>query len=205
MRPSIHLISTGDQTFAELTDMVTSVQREVDYLHIREKHRSAAEIFDGLQQLTNAGFPMERIIINDRADVASVAQSFGVQLTHHSLPVSQVKHTFPALNVGKSVHSLEGAIVADQEGADFLIYGNLYPTSSKPGKAGKGLDSLREIVRHVGCPVVGIGGITPERACDVIRTGARGVAVMSGVLKKGDPVKAAQAYRAEIDEGGCYE
>lgn len=205
MRPSIHLISTGEQTFAELANTVISIQQEFDYLHIREKHRSAAEIFDGVQQLTKAGFPMERIIINDRVDIAVAAESFGVQLTHHSLPVSQVKHTFPALNVGKSVHSLKEAIDADKAGAGFLIYGNLYPTSSKPGKAGKGLESLREIVRHVGCPVVGIGGITPERACDVIRSGARGIAVMSGVLKKEDPGEAAQAYRREIDGGGCYE
>ncbi len=61
------------------------------------------------------------------------------------------------------------------------------------------------MIRHVGCPVVGIGGITPERACDVIRSGARGIAVMSGILQAEDPVKAAQAYRREIDGGGCYE
>ncbi|SDP16793.1 thiamine phosphate synthase [Halobacillus aidingensis] len=124
-----------------------------------------------------------------------------MQLTHHSLPVSQVKQTFPELNVGKSVHSLKEAIDAKEEGADFLLYGNIYPTSSKPGKAGKGLDSLREIIEHVGCPVVAIGGITPERAGDVIRTGAQGIAVMSGILQAEDPVKAAQAYRTEVDGG----
>ncbi|WP_167449505.1 thiamine phosphate synthase [Halobacillus trueperi] len=201
MRPSIHVISTGEQTFAELSETVSAVQQEIDFLHIREKQRSAAEIFAGIQQLTDAGFPMERIILNDRADVAFVAGGFGVQLTHHSLPVSQVKQTFPELNVGKSVHSLKEAIDAKEEGADFFLYGNIYPTSSKPGKAGKGLDSLREIIRHVGCSVVGIGGITPERSVDVIRTGAQGIAVMSGILQAEDPVKAAQAYRKEIDGG----
>ncbi|WP_406944154.1 thiazole tautomerase TenI [Halobacillus sp. SY10] len=201
MRPSIHLISTGKQTFAELTETVSAVQQEIDFLHIREKQRSAAEIFAGIQQLTDAGFPMERIIINDRADVAAVSGCFGVQLTHHSLPVSQVKQTFPGLNVGKSVHSLKEAIDAKEEGADFLLYGNIYPTASKPGKAGEGLDSLCEIIEHVGCPVVAIGGITPERAGDVIRTGAQGIAVMSGILQAEDPVKAAQAYRTEIDGG----
>ncbi|WP_394217550.1 thiazole tautomerase TenI [Halobacillus trueperi] len=201
MRPSIHLISTGKQTFAELTKIVTAVQQDVDYLHIREKQRSAAEIFDGLQQLTDTGFPRDRIIINDRADVAAVAECFGVQLTHHSLPVSQVKQTFPGMSVGKSVHSLNEAIDAEQEGADFLLYGNIYPTASKPGKAGKGLSTLREIIEHVGCPVVAIGGITPERAGDVIRSGAQGVAVMSGILQAEDPGEAAEAYRKEIDRG----
>ncbi|MBN9653264.1 thiamine phosphate synthase [Halobacillus sp. GSS1] len=197
----MHLISTGKQTISELTETVSAVQQQVDFLHIREKHRSAAEIFDGIQQVTETGFPMDRIIINDRADVASVAGCFGVQLTHHSLPVAQVKQSFPGLNVGKSVHSLKEAIGAEEEGADFLLYGNIYPTSSKPGKAGKGLDSLREIIRHVGCPVVGIGGISPERAGDVIRTGAQGMAVMSGILQAEDPGEAAQAYRKEIDRG----
>ncbi|RDY67639.1 thiamine phosphate synthase, partial [Halobacillus trueperi] len=81
------------------------------------------------------------------------------------------------------------------------LYGNIYPTASKPGKAGRGLDSLHEIIKHVGCPVVGIGGITLERAGDVIRTGAQGIAVMSGTLQAEDPVKAAQGYRKEIDGG----
>ncbi|MEC3884838.1 thiazole tautomerase TenI [Halobacillus sp. HZG1] len=201
MRPSIHLISTGKQTFAELTNTVKAVQEEVDFLHIREKHRYAVEIFDGIQQLVDAGFPKERIIINDRADVAAVSGCFGVQLTYRSLPVAQVKRTFPVLNVGKSVHSLKEAIDAYQEGADFLIYGNIYLTASKPGKAGEGLNSLREIIRHVGCPVVAIGGITPERAGDIIRAGAQGIAVMSGILQADDPVSVAQIYRREIDGG----
>nr|WP_202412496.1 thiamine phosphate synthase [Halobacillus litoralis] len=195
------MISTGKQTFSELTETVSAVQQEVDFLHIREKHRSAAEIFDGIQQVTEAGFPRDRIIVNDRADVAFVAGCFGVQLTHHSLPVAQVKQTFPGLNVGKSVHSLKEAIDAEQEGADFLLYGNIYPTASKPGKAGEELNSLREIIRHVGCPVVAIGGITPERAGGVIHAGAQGIAVMSGILQAEDLGEAAQAYRKEIDGG----
>ncbi|MBM7649741.1 thiazole tautomerase (transcriptional regulator TenI) [Bacillus ectoiniformans] len=201
MRPTIHLITAGTHTFTELTTIVMSVQEQIDFFHIREKNRTAIELYKGVQEIIDAGFPVERIIINDRGDVAAALGTFGVQLAHHSLPASVVKKTFPGLSAGKSVHSLEEAKLAEQEGVDYLLFGHLYLTSSKPGKVGRGLRSLREITRTVRCPVLGIGGITPDRAKDVIFSGAQGIAVMSGILQADEPVKAAKAYRKSVEEG----
>lgn len=194
MTPSLHLISTGRQNFSELSSIVMTIQQSFDYLHIREKQRSPEEIYNGVTQLIEVGFPRDRIIINDHADIAAATGSRGVHLPSSSLPISQVKRIFPDMIIGKSVHSLEEAIDAEKEGADYSMFGNLYSTSCKPGKPGKGVTVLKDISRHLQHPLIGIGGITPSRTSEVLKTGVGGIAVMSGILLSNDPEKAIRAY-----------
>jgi thiamine-phosphate diphosphorylase len=86
---------------------------------------------------------------------------------------------FPVM--GFSVHSLENAKRAEAQGADYLIYGSIFPTASHPEIAAVGLDELNKVTQAVSCPVYAIGGISAANAKSCKEAGAYGVAVMSAV------------------------
>ncbi len=198
--PSIHVVSTGTQDLEKFSQIASLIHEHIDFIHIREKARSASEVAECVRLLVEKGVPLKKLIINDRVDVAVVVDTKGVQLAYHSLEVSEVKRTFPKLMVGKSVHSIEEALVAEQQGADYLLFGHIFATSSKPDLYPRGVSQLKQLIRQVTIPVIAIGGITPDNVGEVIQAGASGVAVMSGVLQAEDPLAEVKKYRNRIEE-----
>ncbi|UFT98556.1 thiazole tautomerase TenI [Radiobacillus kanasensis] len=194
----LHVVSTGRQPPQQFAEVVESIHTYIDFVHIREKNKSASEIYELVQLLTDHSVPLFKIIVNDRVDVASISKVKGVQLAYHSLPTSVVKKEFPSLQVGCSVHSRDEAQQAEEQGADYVVYGHIFPTNLKPGLEAKGLEALEKICRTVNLPVVAIGGIQPENTKQVIEAGAKGVAVMSGILEADDPLHAVKAYRDRL-------
>ncbi|WP_179885020.1 thiamine phosphate synthase [Bacillus sp. AFS015802] len=201
-RRRLHVISTGQQSREELVNISKTIHPYLDMLHIREKSWTGAELIKTVDELTAAGIPLRKLCINDRADIAYMKHARGVQLSHHSAPVSLVKERFPTLKIGSSVHSMQEARLACEEGADFLLYGNVYETTSKPGKKGTGIVNLEEIVLSIPLPVIAIGGMTPGRVADIVRTGVKGIAVLSGIFLAEDPLEAARAYYQAIHKEG---
>lgn len=197
-RRRLHVISTGRQSRGELVEISKTIHPYIDMLHIREKNWTGAELIETVDELSAAGIPLRKLSINDRADIACMKHVRGVQLGHHSAPVGLVKEHFPSLKIGSSAHSMQEARLACDEGADFLLYGNVYETTSKPGKQGTGIANLEDIVLNIPLPVIAIGGITPGRVADIVRTGAKGVAVLSGIFLSEDPLEAARAYYKAI-------
>lgn len=195
---SLHVISTGQQSREELVKISKTIHPYIDMLHIREKSWTGAELAETVDELTGAGVPLRKLCINDRADIAFMKHMRGVQLGHHSAPVDLVKKVFPSLKIGASVHSMLEALLAYEQGADFLLYGNVYETTSKPGKQGTGIGNLEEIVLNIPLPIIAIGGISPGRVEDILRTGAKGIAVLSGIFLSEDPLEAARAYYKSI-------
>jgi thiazole tautomerase (transcriptional regulator TenI) len=201
----LHAISAG-QPAEEFIRIASSISRYVDFIHIREHHRTAAEIFEMGKSLLEKGVPSEQIIINNRVDAAAALGVKGVQLGYHSLPVRAVRKTFFGLIIGKSVHSLEEAVQAEEDGADYVMYGHCFPTGSKPGIEPKGLSSLEKIAGELSVPVIALGGISPDKMDQVISAGASGAAVLSGIFKASNPEAAASAFAAELKRrGGRYE
>jgi thiazole tautomerase (transcriptional regulator TenI) len=196
--PQFHLISNGKQNLDEFARIASLVNRYVTSFHLREKQLTAKEIAIGVRSMLEAGIPANKIIINDRADVAHVFQINGVQLAYHSLEPWQVKQSFSSLQVGCSVHSGEEAEQKQQEGADFLLFGHVYPTGSKPGLEPRGLIALQKVTARVSIPVIAIGGIKPEHVQQVMRAGAAGIAVMSSILEADNPKEMAQVYHERL-------
>ncbi|WP_208590000.1 thiazole tautomerase TenI [Gracilibacillus suaedae] len=194
----IHLISNGRLTEQHL-QLVSENITHINYIHLREKTKTAKEILEMIDFLIKAGVPAERIIINDRLDVASIKKCYGVQLAYHSIPVADVKRFFPALRIGKSVHSLEEAINAEQHGANFLVYGHVFSSNSKPDIEPRGINSLADVTKQVSIPVIAIGGITKQKINQVQEAGASGVAIMSGIWDAEDPTEAIKCYRQVFD------
>jgi thiazole tautomerase (transcriptional regulator TenI) len=190
----LHLISTGRQSLQDFASIAAHIHPWVTAIHLREKTKTAHELWMGINQLLHAGVPRKKIYMNDRADVAAAAQIRGVHLAYHSLAPDQVKSLFPNLRIGKSVHSVEEARLAENQGADYLMFGHVFETASKAGQKARGLGALASIRKAVTIPVMAIGGITPGHVADVLAAKANGIAVMSGILASPEPVRAALAY-----------
>jgi thiazole tautomerase (transcriptional regulator TenI) len=190
----LHIISNNKLALEDFALLARGIKQFVTAFHLREKTKTARELINGIELLLAAGVSPESIFVNDRVDVAAAMDISGVHLTYHSLAVNQVKRLFPQLKIGKSVHSIDEANLAEKEGADFLILGHIYPTDSKPGLPSKGVDLIRQVTGNVSLPVIAIGGIKPENTREVLLNGAKGIAVMSGVLDAENPVLAAKAY-----------
>ncbi|MFB4471701.1 MULTISPECIES: thiamine phosphate synthase [Bacillaceae] len=191
----LHIISTGQQTPETLASIVEKIGPFVDRIHLRERIWSDRAMVHTMELLQSKGVPGHKIIVNSRLDVAHVMQAGGVQLTHHSMELSMVRDAYCDLTIGCSVHDVEEAVLAEERGADYLLYGHVFESKSKPGVKPRGLDALKQVAQNVSIPVIAIGGIKPENTKEVIRCGASGIAVLSGVLLANDPVKQAILYR----------
>ena len=199
-KPELHVITSGKQPLEEVLVIVEAAfAGGADYLHIREKHRTAREHMDWVSALRQI-VPESCLIVNDRVDVAAAASCRGVPLAWHSLsPLEARKVLKPGQQIGKSVHSFDEAVQAAADGADYVLYGHIFPSASKPGLAPRGVRELQNITRAVPVPVIGLGGITPENAGKVLAAGCAGIAVLSGITAAADVRKATGAYREALD------
>ncbi|MBC7185480.1 MAG: thiamine phosphate synthase [Calditrichaeota bacterium] len=137
-------------------------------------------------------------IVNDRLDIAMAVGADGVHVGQEDLPVAVVRRVAGAkMLVGASAGTLEEALAAEAEGADYVGVGAIFPTATKPDADLSSLQRLREICEQVRCPVVAIGGITAARVAEVMATGAHGVAVISALMD-GDVRANARLLRESI-------
>lgn len=202
MTKQLHIISTGQQSMKRFVHVVQQVHEYVDAIHIREKKWTAKELSTAVQALIDKEVPREKIIINDRIDVAYMMKTRGVQLGYHSADYSLVRESFRDLQIGCSVHAPEEAIAAEKKGASYLLYGHVFSTASKPGLPPRGSEKIKEMRKQVTIPVIAIGGITPENTKEVVTAGAAGIAVLSGIFLAADPLKKARKYRYALDRAG---
>jgi len=136
-------------------------------------------------------------IVNDRLDVALACGADGVHLGQDDMRAGIARQIAPpGFIIGVSVGSVDEAVKAEQEGADYIAISPVFSTASKiDAGTGRGLGVLREIRRNVSVPVIAIGGINRGNVCDVIAAGADGVAVISGVVGSPDITAAARELK----------
>ncbi|MFP3311397.1 MAG: thiamine phosphate synthase [Caldivirga sp.] len=134
------------------------------------------------------------MIVDDRVDVAVLADADGVHVGLEDAPVDEVRRRFGGLIIGASASTVEEAIAGERAGADYLGAGSIFPSPTKPDYRILGVEGLRRVVKAVSIPVYAIGGITLESIPTIKATGAWGAAVISGILAADDPVKMAKAF-----------
>ena len=179
-----------------------SVAGGVTVVQLREKNATTREFVTQALLLektaSELGVPL---IINDRVDVALACRAAGVHLGQSDMDCALARRIVgKELIIGVSVSSVEEAVAAEAQGADYLGVGPIFATSTKADALpATGLGLLSDIRRAVGLPLVGIGGINRENAGDVIRAGAGGVAVVSAVISSAEPRAAALALRSGMD------
>lgn len=141
------------------------------------------------------------LFINDRPDVARLAEADGVHLGQEDLPWQAARQIVgPQMIVGVSTHS--DAEIDAAQGADYIGFGPIFATQSKPGAKlppPHGIAGLRRAVQRSRIPVVAIGGITSANAADVAGAGARCAASIAGLCKARDPEAAARAFAAAFE------
>lgn len=179
-----------------LLDVIPAVS---DALHgdllvqLREKTMPDAELRALAAQLRDTLETNALLTVNDRPQLAQDL-NLGLHLPAASPPAADR----PAL-LGRSLHNLQEAQTAIRDAADYAVAGTIFPTSSKPGHAGDGLDHLRTLAAALApIPAYAIGGITAQNAAYAIAAGAHGVAVRSAILAASNPAAAARAIAAAI-------
>jgi len=195
----LHVISNGQSELERFARIASLIHPYVTAFHLREKSSTAKELWLAMLSLKAGGVPLSKVIINDRVDVAWAACVGGIQLSHHSLDVEVVRRVFPGLRVGRSVHDVQEADEMYKRGANYLVYGHIFPTNSKPGRKPRGTKALEELVKKVPIPVIAIGGIALENVHQIVATGAAGIAILSGITESDNPLKSVKEYREVLD------
>ncbi|MBM2831391.1 MAG: thiamine-phosphate pyrophosphorylase, partial [Dehalococcoidia bacterium] len=139
-------------------------------------------------------------IVNDHLDIALATGADGLHLGQKDMAVATARRLLPADRViGCSTKTVEQALKAQAEGADYLAVGAIYPTSTKVETVLVGLERLREIKSKASLPVVAIGGINRGNAAEVVEAGADALAVITAVLTPEDAEQAARQMVSVID------
>ncbi len=181
---------------ARLLDAVDkAVGAGVNVVQMREKDLPPEDVLPLARRLREVTRGRAMLLINGPLEVAREVGADGIHLPEDAEPPPP-PWTFIW---GRSVHSLESAIHGIGEAARYLVAGPVFETPSHPDLPPAGLGFIRELANVSLVPVVGIGGITPANAGEVIRAGADGVAVISAILGDRMPGAAARMLREAVD------
>lgn len=172
-----------------------ALEAGVKAIQLRERDLTARELLSLAEQVKaltdRAG---ATLLINDRIDVCLMIDASGVHLRSDHFPIPVVRRLLgPERLIGVSCHSVEEVREAEKEGADFVVLGPLYETQSKRSYGPPiGVETLRAAKAGCPIPIFAIGGIQSARIPAVLKAGASGVAVISGILEAADVGRAAE-------------
>lgn len=184
---------------AELTRL--ALTGGADTIQLRQKTGSTREMIEIAQQMKRlCGDSGVVFIVNDRVDVALASGADGVHLGQDDFPIALARELLGEESIiGGSAGSVEEARKCLSEGADYVGFGPVYPTTSKEDAGpASGLGLLREVVQTIPLPVIAIGGVTEENTHDVMAAGAHGIAVISAVCCQEYPEQATSALSQVI-------
>jgi len=136
------------------------------------------------------------LIIDDRVDVAIAVGADGVHLGQEDLPLPQARKIAPDLLIGASSHNLDEALQAQDEGADYVNIGPIFPTRTKAGvQRFLGPQAISQIAPHLHIPFTVMGGIKEANIEQVLRMGAGKVAVVTAITQAPDIAQAVRTFR----------
>ncbi|MDM5213656.1 thiamine phosphate synthase [Peribacillus sp. NJ4] len=192
---SLYLVTEESIAIEDLTKIITeSVSGGVSIVQLREKNNSSLSFYKkayALKQLLNElSIPL---IINDRVDIALAVAADGIHIGQDDLPLPVIKQMVPDdMIIGVSVSTLEEAIEAERNGADYIGVGSVFPTKTKQDATLMAIEDLEEICRSVSIPAVAIGGITADNISSLSDSGLSGTAVVSAIMNADSPKTASE-------------
>jgi len=159
---------------------------------LREKDLSPAALYELARKVKSiTDTHGVKLLISNSVEVASAVECDGVHLGREALPLEAIRGKLCYRGrVGVSVHDPSTARTAEEKGADYLLAGHIFPTSSKPGLPPGGLELLESIREVSSLPLLAIGGITPEKVPALCRQELEGIAVMSYIMQSPEPYRA---------------
>lgn len=185
---------------AALEVLEAALAAGVRAVQLREKDLESRALFERAllfrERTSRAG---ALLIVNDRLDIALAAGADGVHLGQGDLPVGAARGIAPELLIGASTHGPEQAIAAQREGASYVNIGPIFPTGTKETAVGPlGPEAIERIAPRLTIPFTVMGGIKLENVGEVVRRGARHVAVVTAVTAAPDVRGAAEQLRTAI-------
>lgn len=192
-------------------ERVTSalIEGGIDILQIRAKNSDEAEIESVAHRIVplteSASIPL---IINDFPQLVPSVGAQGAHLGQGDFSISDgrwragrsLAGEVPPPIIGRSTHSFDQAVEAENQGADYIGFGPLYPTPTKPGRPAIGLDDIRKVHQSVAIPIFCIGGINLQTLDQVVAAGAKRVVIVSALLKANDIAHYAATAKSMLGE-----
>ena len=199
---TLYLVTDPKLSGGDLPGKVeAAIQGGVTLVQLREKTADSRQFLETALQIREVtdryGIPL---IINDRIDIALACNAAGVHLGQQDIPCKIAREILgPDKLIGVTAKTVEQAIQAECDGADYLGCGALFPSGAKPEAQPMTLSTLSEILASVHIPVTAIGGINAENVHLPVEAGANGVAVVSAILGQPDVSAAARKLREKIE------
>lgn len=184
MRPVMCLITDRHRAGgepAQIQRIAAAARAGVHLVQVRERDLDGGALLDFVRRCLDAVHATRaRVVVNDRLDVALAAGAHGLHLRAASMPARRARAITPSgFLVGRSVHTRDEATLAASDGGlDYLLFGTVFPTSSKVGGTPAGARMLADVVAATTVPVLAVGGVTAETAPEVARAGAAGFAAI---------------------------
>ena len=188
------------ETLAEQVEK--ALQGGVTFVQLREKNMGYEEY---LKEAIEIGALCKKykvpFVINDNVDIALAADADGVHVGQKDMNAGEVRRKLgPDKIIGVSARTVEQALLAEKNGADYLGVGAAFPTSSKEDACEVSRETFKEISSAVHIPIVAIGGITKENIRELTGSGISGAAVISAIFGQEDIRAAAQDLRTCIED-----
>ncbi len=200
--PSPFLCVITDDAFCPVTIAELALKGGAAIIQLRHKSASGSQLFSWAVEISKLCQKYRGLcIINDRVDIAMASGADGVHLGQKDMPADIARKLLGKKRIiGVSASSLEEALQAEKDGADYIGFGHIYPTYSKEkGFPPLGPETLQNTAALLSLPIIAIGGINIENAASLISCGAAGVAVISAVSRTDEPSMAARELVSAIN------
>ena len=179
-----------------------SVRGGVDIVQLRDKKGSTKEILDFCRKVLKITKHQIPFIVNDRADLAFFSGADGLHLGQEDLEYSLALRLLGKNKIiGVSCQTLDHALKAQAQGADYIGFGSVFQTQTKPDRQAMDLDFLKKVIKKVKIPIFPIGGISRGNIGQLIPLGVKRVAVCRDILLASNPFQVVRELKVKIAAG----
>ncbi len=200
-KSSMLLYAVTDRTWLKGRSLAQAVEEALEagvtFLQLREKNMDYNSFLELAREIKNIADKYKiPYVINDNVDIAMTCGADGVHVGQKDMEAKEVRRIIGADKIlGVSAQTVEQAINAENNGADYIGVGSVFPTSTKPDAETVSFETLKEICKSVSIPVVAIGGINKYNALKLAGTGIDGIAVVSAIFAQADIATAVRELR----------
>jgi thiamine-phosphate pyrophosphorylase len=192
-----------DESLCPVTLAENALKGGAAMIQLRHKTASGSQLYSWAVEICRLCHQFHALfIINDRVDIALAMNADGVHLGQQDMAVSIARKLVGNMClIGVSASSPEEALQAEKDGADYIGFGHIYPTTSKLKEYSPlGHETLKKTAALISLPIIAIGGINAENAELLISSGASGIAVISAVSRADDPCRASYELVCAINK-----
>ncbi|MBI2652919.1 thiamine phosphate synthase [Candidatus Woesearchaeota archaeon] len=185
-----------------IEDVKAAVRGEVKIVQYREKDSSTKQMIKEAKEIKKICKKNNVLfLIDDRIDIALAVDADGIHLGQEDMPYGYARKLLGKNKiVGLSAHSISGALQNQKLGADYTSIGPVYcTTTKKDAKAPIGLKPIKQLQKKLKISLVAIGGINESNIEDVLKTGAKNIAIISGIVAKGDIEETVRRFIRKIN------